>query len=167
MPTPARPRPVVAAERPSRLRRIATLSLPPLALLLLGWLGRHALDAPVPIASAASAASASASASSSISAAPADADADTAELGVSDAAAEAAADAARAIEALPDGAVIVDLNLASETDLRALPGVGPSRAKAIVALRQRLGRLRSVDDLARIKGFGRALVRRLRPLSKV
>ena len=78
-----------------------------------------------------------------------------------------AAEAAResgALETLPDGAVIVDLNLANEDELRKLPGIGPGRARKIVELRTRLGKLKSIDDLARIKGFGRALVKRLRPL---
>lgn len=71
---------------------------------------------------------------------------------------------ARPIELLADGAVIVDLNLASEDELRKLPGIGPGRARRILELRARLGRLKSADDLARIKGFGRALLKRLRPL---
>lgn len=162
-----------AAPPPRRLRRVALLSLPPLALLLLGWLGRFALEAPLAAAAAASAASATSATTSALAAeagvdaaVPQDGAAFAAEASAS-AAPDGGVEAGRALETLADGAVIVDLNLANESDLRALPGVGPSRAKAIVALRQRLGRLRTVDDLARIKGFGRALVRRLRPLVKV
>lgn len=65
---------------------------------------------------------------------------------------------------LADGGVVVDLNLAAEEDLRKLPGVGPGRARRILELRTRLGRFRSPDDLARIKGFGRSLLKRLRPM---
>jgi len=84
-------------------------------------------------------------------------------VAVSDAAPEASP---AAVEPLPDGGVSVDLNLADEDDLCKLPGIGPTRARAILALRAKLGRLKSVDDLARIKGMGRKLLRRLRPMAR-
>jgi len=62
---------------------------------------------------------------------------------------------------LPDGRVV--LNDATEADLTKLPGIGPSRAQAILALRQRLKRFRAVEDLLRVKGIGRKMLRRLRP----
>jgi competence protein ComEA len=62
---------------------------------------------------------------------------------------------------LADGRVI--LNAASEAELTKLPGIGPSRARAILALRQRLTKFRAVEDLLRIKGIGRKMLRRLRP----
>ncbi len=71
-----------------------------------------------------------------------------------------------AVDLLADGGVVVDLNLAAEADLRRLPGVGPTRARKILELRSHLGRFKSVDDLARIKGFGKATLRRLRPLTR-
>jgi competence protein ComEA len=58
---------------------------------------------------------------------------------------------------------VVNLNTATETELCRLPGIGPSRAEAILALRQRVQRFRSVDDLVRVKGIGRASMRKLRP----
>jgi len=54
--------------------------------------------------------------------------------------------------------------MASEEDLRRLPGVGPSKAKAILELRARLGRFRRPEDLLRVKGIGRKRLARLRPL---
>ena len=63
---------------------------------------------------------------------------------------------------LPDGRVV--LNVASEEELRKLPKIGPSRARAIVALRQKLGRFRSTRDLLRIKGIGPRLFQKLQPL---
>jgi competence protein ComEA len=60
-----------------------------------------------------------------------------------------------------DGRVI--LNLASEEELTRLPGIGPSRARAIVALRQRLAKFRAVEDLLRVKGIGRKTLRRIKP----
>ncbi|WP_437763953.1 helix-hairpin-helix domain-containing protein [Sorangium sp. So ce281] len=61
-----------------------------------------------------------------------------------------------------DGKVV--LNLATEADLRRLPGIGPAKAAAILALRARLKRFRKVDDLLRVKGLGRRSLKRLRPL---
>jgi competence protein ComEA len=65
----------------------------------------------------------------------------------------------------PDGKVI--LNLATEEDLRRLPGVGRGRAQAILALRQRLKKFTRVEDLLKIKGIGRRGLVRLRPLVRV
>jgi competence ComEA-like helix-hairpin-helix protein len=74
-----------------------------------------------------------------------------------------AADAAKAPSAgtLPDGRVV--LNLADEDALIGLPGIGPARARAILMLRQRLGKLRSVEQLSRVKGIGRKTLQRIRP----
>jgi competence protein ComEA len=58
----------------------------------------------------------------------------------------------------------VFLNHADETDLRRLPGVGAKRAEAIVALRRRVGRFQRVEDLMRVKGIGRAAIKKWRPL---
>lgn len=52
----------------------------------------------------------------------------------------------------PDGKVV--LNLASEAELRKLPGIGKSRARAIVEQRERVGRFRRLEDLLRVKGIG-------------
>lgn len=52
-----------------------------------------------------------------------------------------------------DGKVI--LNLAGVNELRRIPGVGPKRAEAIVALRAKLGgRFKRLSDLLRVKGIG-------------
>jgi competence protein ComEA len=67
--------------------------------------------------------------------------------------------------ASPDDPVV--LNIATTDDLRRLPGIGAKRADAILALRQRLGRFRAADDLLKVKGIGRATLRRLRPLLRV
>jgi competence protein ComEA len=78
---------------------------------------------------------------------------------------EAPPRAARAAAASPDDPVA--LNTATVDDLRRLPGVGPKRADAILALRGRLGRFRAVEDLLKVKGIGRATLRRLRPLVRL
>jgi competence protein ComEA len=55
------------------------------------------------------------------------------------------------------------LNLASEEDLRRLPGIGPTRARSILELRQRLAKFRAVEDLLRVRGIGRKMIQRIRP----
>jgi competence protein ComEA len=61
----------------------------------------------------------------------------------------------------------VVLNTATVDDLRRLPGIGQKRADAILALRARVGRFRAVEDLMKVKGIGRAMIKRLRPLVRV
>jgi competence protein ComEA len=62
----------------------------------------------------------------------------------------------------------VILNTATVDDLRRLPGIGEKRAYAILALRSRLGgHFRAVEDLLKVKGIGRATLRRLRPLVRL
>jgi comEA protein len=56
---------------------------------------------------------------------------------------------------------VVNLNTASEEELRLLPGVGPAKASNIVAYR-RAHPFRTVEELVRIKGIGRKMVRKLR-----
>ncbi|MCS6898676.1 MAG: helix-hairpin-helix domain-containing protein [Myxococcales bacterium] len=60
---------------------------------------------------------------------------------------------------LPDGRVV--LNLASEEEIQKLPGLGPSRARAIVELRKRRGKFRSLSELLRVKGIGRKTLAKL------
>jgi competence protein ComEA len=61
----------------------------------------------------------------------------------------------------------VYINHASVDELRRLPGVGPKRAEAILALRQRVGRFQRVEDLLRVKGIGRGAVKKWRPLVRL
>ncbi len=71
--------------------------------------------------------------------------------------------------ALPDSsrAAALDLNLATGAELERLPGIGASRAQAIVAYRERHGSFSRVADLGRIPGFGPAAVARLSGLVRV
>jgi competence protein ComEA len=61
----------------------------------------------------------------------------------------------------------VDLNSATANDLDALPGIGPSRAAAILRYREQHGRFTSVEELKEVPGFGRAAVSRVRALLMV
>ena len=56
----------------------------------------------------------------------------------------------------------IDLNTASVADLAALPGIGESKAKAIVAWREATP-FRSVDELRDVKGIGDKMLEKLRP----
>src|SRR3954463_9864700 len=56
---------------------------------------------------------------------------------------------------------VVNLNTAEPGVLGLLPGVGPSKAAQIVTYRKRHP-FRTVDELVRIRGIGRKMVRRLR-----
>jgi competence protein ComEA len=69
-----------------------------------------------------------------------------------------AAGPARAGKAV-DG--VVNLNTAPPEVLGLLPGIGPAKAVEIAAYRKRRP-FRTVDELVRIKGIGRKMVRRLR-----
>lgn len=75
------------------------------------------------------------------------------------------ATAAHAGRATPEDPVFV--NHASAEELRRLPGVGVKRAEAIVQLRQRVGKFQRVEDLLRVKGIGRATLRKWRPLVRL
>jgi competence protein ComEA len=52
--------------------------------------------------------------------------------------------------------------MASISELDGLPGIGPSKAAAILQYRERQGRFSTVDELERVPGFGPAAVSRLR-----
>jgi competence protein ComEA len=62
----------------------------------------------------------------------------------------------------PAGEGVVNLNDATEQQLTLLPGVGPAKARGIVAYRH--GRpFRRAEDLIKVKGIGRKTFGRLRP----
>lgn len=57
----------------------------------------------------------------------------------------------------------LDLNTAGESELDALPGIGPVLAGRIVAHRRAHGPFRSPDDLLAVPGIGPRLLERLLP----
>lgn len=59
-------------------------------------------------------------------------------------------------------AFLPDVNSAPARHLLLLPGVGPVRAEAIVADRERAGPYRSLAELERVRGVGPRTVARLR-----
>lgn len=61
-------------------------------------------------------------------------------------------------------ATVVSLNRATESELDALPGVGPVTAKSIVAWREQHGSFTKVDELQEIDGIGPKTFSKLKPL---
>lgn len=131
-------------------------------LFVLAGIGRSvtataAVGGPVPPAASASTAASAAPPEGSVDAGPADA--------AVDADAEASVPLVHSVRATPDDPVY--LNEATATDLRRLPGIGEKRAQAILDLRGKLGRFRQIEELLRVKGIGRATLKKLRPLVRI
>ena len=57
---------------------------------------------------------------------------------------------------------VINIQTASAEELQRLPGIGPSKAEAIIAQRTRAP-FRRIEDILRVRGIGRATFRRLRP----
>jgi competence ComEA-like helix-hairpin-helix protein len=77
----------------------------------------------------------------------------------------AAADSSQAARPAEAPEWPIDVNRASADELVALPGIGPARAEAIVALRDARGGLGSLDELLDVKGIGPKTLERLRPFA--
>ena len=58
---------------------------------------------------------------------------------------------------------VVNINTASVDELQLLPGIGEARANAMVALREKRGGFKSVDELLDVKGIGEPGLAKLRP----
>jgi len=58
----------------------------------------------------------------------------------------------------------LNLNRATQTDLEALPGIGPKTAAAILEARAARGGFRSPADLLAVAGVGPVTLERLRPM---
>ena len=56
---------------------------------------------------------------------------------------------------------VVNINTATEAQLELLPGIGPSKARAVVRYRTRR-KFRATHELIRVRGIGRKTYRRLR-----
>lgn len=57
----------------------------------------------------------------------------------------------------------VDINLASEGQLTAVPGLGPAKARAIVKYRLKNGPYRRVNHLERVSGISSSTIKKLEP----
>jgi competence protein ComEA len=61
----------------------------------------------------------------------------------------------------------VDLNRATQAELESLPGIGPTKAEAIMDYRRQHGAFRRIEDLKNVYGIGAKTVEALRPDVKV
>ena len=61
----------------------------------------------------------------------------------------------------------VSVNRESENGLRAIPGIGPGLAKAIIRERSKRGGFNRLDELITIDGIGHTLYRKIRPSLKL
>lgn len=84
----------------------------------------------------------------------------TSVCGASSACAEALT-AMDSVEHVASKHTLVNLNAANVDQLMALPGIGKSKARAIVAYREEQGPFSSVDDLVNVKGIGKKLLAKL------
>jgi competence protein ComEA len=62
---------------------------------------------------------------------------------------------------------VVNVNTATVEELQLLPGIGESRARALIEARKQLGGFKSVEQLVEVKGIGPAALERLRPFVSV
>lgn len=58
---------------------------------------------------------------------------------------------------------VVNVNSATAEELALLPGVGPTKAQAIIRYRSEHGAFKRVEDLAAVKGIGEKGLEKLRP----
>ncbi|MDO9227836.1 MAG: helix-hairpin-helix domain-containing protein [Pseudomonadota bacterium] len=56
----------------------------------------------------------------------------------------------------------VDINTATQSELEAVKGIGPAKAKAIVVHREKNGPFKDLDALTKVKGFGKTSVEKLK-----
>ena len=56
----------------------------------------------------------------------------------------------------------VNLNTASKAELETVSGIGPQKAEAILAYRNKNGPFKKVDDLKKVSGFGDKSVAKMR-----
>lgn len=62
---------------------------------------------------------------------------------------------------------LININEADAASLIALPGIGPSKAKAIIQYREKKGAFRHVDDLIKVKGIGSKILAKIRDKIRV
>lgn len=65
------------------------------------------------------------------------------------------------LDELPPQPVL--LNTADREQLERLPGIGPTRADAILEYRRRHGNFRSLDELDQVPGIGPGTIERVKP----
>jgi competence protein ComEA len=56
----------------------------------------------------------------------------------------------------------LNINTATQSELEAVKGLGPTKAQSIIAYREANGSFKSLDDLDNVKGFGKASIEKLK-----
>ena len=70
--------------------------------------------------------------------------------------------------AVSTGAQLLDINAANALQLaEQLPGIGPSKAAAILQWREQNGHFERIEQLQEVKGIGPKTVEKLRPLIRI
>ena len=69
----------------------------------------------------------------------------------------------------PAGQVVypLDINLASQSDLESLPGIGPATAQAILQYRSENGAFQAVEELDNVPGIGPVTMEKIKDLVTV
>ena len=62
---------------------------------------------------------------------------------------------------------LVNLNTATQAQLESLPGIGPARAKSILAYREQNGPFQSIDEITAVSGIGQGIFDSLQSLITV
>ena len=57
----------------------------------------------------------------------------------------------------------MNINKADEKTLQSLSGIGEAKAKAIVEYRNKVGKIKSAEELSKISGIGDATVEKIAP----
>ncbi|SFL33705.1 competence protein ComEA [Paenibacillus sp. 1_12] len=58
---------------------------------------------------------------------------------------------------------MINLNKATQTQLITIPGIGESKAKAIIAHRKQIGSFQSIEQLLDVKGIGVKVLEKMKP----
>ncbi len=66
-------------------------------------------------------------------------------------------------ENVPAETAPVNVNTATEAELIRLPFIGPTKAAAILARRQKVGSFKRLEDMLHVRGIGKKTLARLRP----
>lgn len=56
---------------------------------------------------------------------------------------------------------VININTANQSELQTLPGIGASKAKAIIEYRENLGEFSRIEDITNVKGIGKKLLAKL------
>ena len=56
----------------------------------------------------------------------------------------------------------ININTATQSELEAVKGLGPAKAKAIISYRESKGGFKSLDELDNVNGFGKASIEKLK-----